>query len=293
MSSIVNFGAFVDLGGVDGLVHVSELSWKHIEHASEVVEVGQEVTVEILEVDLDRERVSLSLKATQEDPWQVFARTHAIGQIAPGKVTKLVPFGAFVRVADGIEGLVHISELSGKHVELAEQVVSVGDEVFVKVIDIDLERRRISLSLKQANEGIDPHGTEFDSGLAALYGMVTEYDESGNYKYPEGFDATSGEWLEGFETQREAWEHEYAAAQARWEAHKEQILRRRAPTTTCRTPVRRRNSFSSERSPALRSARSPTTSRSPRFARSSPATSQSCRRGPVSAFAGPALVALC
>ena len=185
VSSIVNFGAFVDLGGVDGLVHVSELSWKHIEHASEVVEVGQEVTVEILEVDLDRERVSLSLKATQEDPWQVFARTHAIGQVAPGKVTKLVPFGAFVRVADGIEGLVHISELSGKHVELAEQVVSVGEEVFVKVIDIDLERRRISLSLKQANESVDPNGTEFDP---ALYGMVTEYDENGEYKYPEGFD---------------------------------------------------------------------------------------------------------
>src|SRR5690625_3784963 len=97
VSSIVNFGAFVDLGGVDGLVHVSELSWKHIDHPSEVVEVGQEVTVEVLDVDLDRERVSLSLKATQEDPWRHFARTHAIGQIVPGKVTKLVPFGAFVR----------------------------------------------------------------------------------------------------------------------------------------------------------------------------------------------------
>ncbi|MBD3753011.1 MAG: S1 RNA-binding domain-containing protein, partial [Micrococcales bacterium] len=217
VSSIVNFGAFVDLGGVDGLVHVSELSWKHIEHASEVVEVGQEVTVEILEVDLDRERVSLSLKATQEDPWQVFARTHAIGQIAAGKVTKLVPFGAFVRVADGIEGLVHISELSGKHVELAEQVVSVGEEVFVKVIDIDLERRRISLSLKQANESIDPFGVEFDP---ALYGMVTEYDENGEYKYPEGFDPETNQWKEGFDEQREKWEQEYAAAQARWEAHK-------------------------------------------------------------------------
>ena len=220
VSSIVNFGAFVDLGGVDGLVHVSELSWKHIEHASEVVEVGQEVTVEILEVDMDRERVSLSLKATQEDPWQVFARTHAIGQVAPGKVTKLVPFGAFVRVADGIEGLVHISELSGKHVELAEQVVSVGDDVFVKVIDIDLERRRISLSLKQANEGVDPEGTEFDP---ALYGMLTEYDESGNYKYPEGFDPETNEWREGFDTAREKWELDYAAAQARWEQHKIQV----------------------------------------------------------------------
>ena len=222
VSSIVNFGAFVDLGGVDGLVHVSELSWKHIEHASEVVEVGQEVTVEILEVDLDRERVSLSLKATQEDPWQVFARTHAIGQVTPGKVTKLVPFGAFVRVADGIEGLVHISELSSKHVELAEQVVSVGEEVFVKVIDIDLERRRISLSLKQANESVDPNGTEFDP---ALYGMLAEYDENGEYKYPEGFDAETGAWKEGFDAQREAWEQEYAAAQARWEAHKAQVVK--------------------------------------------------------------------
>ena len=102
--------------------------------------------------------------------------------------------------------------------------MSVGDEVFVKVIDIDLERRRISLSLKQANEGIDPHNDEFDSGLAALYGMVTEYDEQGNYKYPEGFDATSGEWLEGFDAEREKWEQEYAAAQTRWEAHKKQII---------------------------------------------------------------------
>ena len=124
VSSIVNFGAFVDLGGVDGLVHVSELSWKHIDHPSEVVEVGQEVTVEVLDVDMDRERVSLSLKATQEDPWQHFARTHAIGQVVPGKVTKLVPFGAFVRVEDGIEGLVHISELAERHVEMPEQVVT-------------------------------------------------------------------------------------------------------------------------------------------------------------------------
>ena len=153
VSSIVNFGAFVDLGGVDGLVHVSELSWKHIDHPGEVVEVGQEVTVEVLDVDMDRERVSLSLKSTQEDPWQQFARTHQIGQVVPGRVTKLVPFGSFVRVEEGIEGLVHISELADRHVEIPEQVVQVGDEIFVKIIDIDLDRRRISLSLKQANEG--------------------------------------------------------------------------------------------------------------------------------------------
>ena len=132
------------------------LSWKHIDHPSEVVEVGHEVTVEVLSVELDRERVSLSLKATQEDPWQAFARTHQIGQIVPGKVTKLVPFGAFVRVEEGIEGLVHISELAERHVEIPEQVVQVGDDCMVKVIDIDLDRRRISLSLKQANEGVTP-----------------------------------------------------------------------------------------------------------------------------------------
>ena len=196
VSSIVNFGAFVDLGGVDGLVHVSELSWKHIDHPSEVVEVGQEVTVEVLDVDLDRERVSLSLKATQEDPWRQFARTHQIGQVVPGKVTKLVPFGAFVRVDEGIEGLVHISELAERHVEIPEQVVQVGDEILVKVIDIDLERRRISLSLKQANEGVVGDEEQFDP---AAYGMAASYDDQGNYIYPEGFDPETGEWLEGFD----------------------------------------------------------------------------------------------
>jgi small subunit ribosomal protein S1 len=220
VSSIVNFGAFVDLGGVDGLVHVSELSWKHIDHPSEVVEVGQEVTVEVLDVDMDRERVSLSLKATQEDPWQQFARTHAIGQVVPGKVTKLVPFGAFVRVEEGIEGLVHISELAVRHVEVPEQVVNVSDDIFVKVIDIDLERRRISLSLKQANEGVDPTSEDFDP---SMYGMAQEYDEKGNYKYPEGFDSETNEWVEGFDTQREEWERQYAEAHTRWEAHKKQI----------------------------------------------------------------------
>jgi small subunit ribosomal protein S1 len=222
VSSIVNFGAFVDLGGVDGLVHVSELSWKHIDHPGEVVEVGQEVTVEVLDVDMDRERVSLSLKATQEDPWQAFARTHQIGQVVPGRVTKLVPFGAFVRVDEGIEGLVHISELAERHVEIPEQVVNVGDEILVKVIDIDLERRRISLSLKQANEGTigEAVAGSFDP---AAYGMHVEYDAEGNYKYPDGFDPETGDWLEGFDEQREKWERQYAEAQARYEAHKKQV----------------------------------------------------------------------
>jgi small subunit ribosomal protein S1 len=153
VSSIVNFGAFVDIGGgVDGLVHVSELSWKHVDHPSEVAAVGQEVDVDVLDVDLERERVSLSLKATQEDPWREFERKHQMGEIISGSVTKLVPFGAFVRVGEGIEGLVHISELSDQHVESPEQVVQVGEQVRVKVVDVDVSRRRISLSTKRVAE---------------------------------------------------------------------------------------------------------------------------------------------
>jgi small subunit ribosomal protein S1 len=242
VSSIVNFGAFVDLGGVDGLVHVSELSWKHIDHPSEVVEVGQEVTVEVLDIDLDRERVSLSLKATQEDPWRHFARTHQIGQVVPGKVTKLVPFGAFVRVQDGIEGLVHISELAERHVEIPEQVVNVGDELMVKVIDIDLDRRRISLSLKQANEGqlSDEH---FDP---AQYGMEAQYDDKGNYIYPEGFDPETQEWLPGYESQREEWERRYAAARERFEAHKKQQEEAQKADAAAASEAGESSSYSSE-----------------------------------------------
>ena len=221
-TSIVNFGAFVDLGGVDGLIHVSELSWKHIDHPSEVVKVGDKVTVEVLDVDLDRERISLSLKATQEDPWQRFARTHVPGQIVKGKVTKIVQFGVFISVEDGIEGLVHISELANRHVENPETVVKPGEEVFVKVIDVDLDRRRISLSLKQANDSVDPASEDFDP---ALYGMPAEYDEQGNYKYPEGFDPATNEWIAGYEKQREEWESQYATAHDLWEQHKEFVAK--------------------------------------------------------------------
>ncbi len=163
VSSIVNFGAFVDLGGVDGLVHVSELSWKHVDHPSEVVTVGQEVEVEVLDVDLERERVSLSLKATQEDPWKEFERQYKAGEIIEGEVTKLVPFGAFVRVAPGIEGLVHISELSHEHVDTPESVLSVGDPVRAKVIDVDVPRRRVSLSMRQVTDKPRPAEVEVEA----------------------------------------------------------------------------------------------------------------------------------
>ena len=157
--------------------------------------VGDEVTVEVLDVDMDRERVSLSLKATQEDPWQHFARTHQIGQIVPGKVTKLVPFGSFVRVEEGIEGLVHISELAERHVEIPEQVVQVNDDVMVKIIDIDLERRRISLSLKQANETATASDVEeFDP---TLYGMAATYDDAGQLRLPRRLRPRDGRVARG------------------------------------------------------------------------------------------------
>ena len=175
VSSVVNFGAFVDLGGMDGLVHVSELSWKHVDHPGSVVAVGDEITVQVLEVDLDRERISLSLKATQQDPWQEFASGHRVGELVYGRVTKLVPFGAFVQVGDGIEGLVHISEMSAHHVDLPEQVVTPGEELWVKIIDLDLQRRRISLSIKQAAEG-GIVSAEYQEHFGEH-----AYDDEGNY----------------------------------------------------------------------------------------------------------------
>ncbi|MCI0633722.1 MAG: 30S ribosomal protein S1 [Actinobacteria bacterium] len=168
VSSIVNFGAFVDLGGVDGLVHVSELSWKHVDHPSEIVQVGQEVEVEVLDVDLERERVSLSLKATQEDPWKEFERKYSAGEITDGQVTKLVPFGAFVRVAAGIEGLVHISEIADQHIDAPESVLSVGDQVRVKVIEVDVPRRRISLSMRQVGGAMPTPATEIEEEEAPV-----------------------------------------------------------------------------------------------------------------------------
>ncbi|MDI6692721.1 MAG: 30S ribosomal protein S1 [Anaerosomatales bacterium] len=169
VSSIVDFGAFVDLGGIDGLVHISELSWSHVNHPSEVVSVGDKVEVQVLDVDLERERISLGLKQTQEDPWKQLVQGFEVGQLVSGKVTKLVPFGAFVEIGEGVEGLVHISEMARGHVEKAEDVVTVGQEVQVKIMEIDPERRRISLSIRAANEelGIEDAIPETEEGAEA------------------------------------------------------------------------------------------------------------------------------
>jgi small subunit ribosomal protein S1 len=176
VSSVVSFGAFVDLGGMDGLIHVSELSWKHVDHPGSIVAVGDPVTVQVLDVDFSRERISLSLKATQQDPWAEFAEGHAVGQLVYGRVTKLVQFGSFVQVGDGIEGLVHISEMSAHHVENPGDIVTPGEELWVKIIDLDLERRRISLSIKQAAEGGE---------LAAEYREHFDVDDEGNWMHSE------------------------------------------------------------------------------------------------------------
>ena len=151
ISNIVDFGAFVDLDGIDGLIHISELSWSHVNHPSEVVSIGDVVKVKVLDIDHDRQRISLGLKQTQEDPWQKVIDTHHIGDVLEGTVTKIVSFGAFVEIYNGVEGLVHISELSEQHVENPRQVLNEADVVRVRILEIDTERRRLSLSAKQVD----------------------------------------------------------------------------------------------------------------------------------------------
>ena len=153
ISNIVDFGAFVDLEGMDGLIHISELSWSHVNHPSEVLEIGQQVKVKVLDIDRERQRISLGLKQTQTDPWQQVMDSYAVGDIVQGKVTKVVTFGAFVEILPGVEGLVHISELAPYHVENPREVVSQGDAVSARVIEMDTDRRRLSLSLKRVDEG--------------------------------------------------------------------------------------------------------------------------------------------
>ena len=157
ISNIVDFGAFVDLEGIDGLIHISELSWSHVNHPSELLEIGQEVQVKVLDIDRERQRISLGLKQTQSDPWQQVIDSYDQGDVVDGKVTKVVTFGAFIEIVPGVEGLVHISELAQHHVENPREVVSQGDTVKARIIEMDPERRRLSLSLKrvEGEEGAD------------------------------------------------------------------------------------------------------------------------------------------
>ncbi len=156
ISNIVDFGAFVDLEGIDGLIHISELSWSHVNHPSEILNIGDRVMVKVLDIDRDRQRISLGLKQTQEDPWQRVVDTYNIGDELEGTVTKVVTFGAFVEILDGVEGLVHISELAQHHVENPREIIQPGDPVRVKILEIDSERRRLSLSVKRVEGQVLP-----------------------------------------------------------------------------------------------------------------------------------------
>src|SRR3954452_3821789 len=173
ISNIVEFGAFVDLDGIDGLIHISELSWSHVNHPSEILNIGDSVQVKVLDIDRDRQRISLGLKQTQEDPWQRVIDTYSIGDELEGTVTKVVAFGAFVEILDGVEGLVHISELAAHHVESPRELVAPDDELRVKILEIDSERRRLSLSIKRVEDQVLPV-----EGSAAGGTEPVDYDDA-------------------------------------------------------------------------------------------------------------------
>ena len=181
ISNIVDFGAFVDLEGIDGLIHISELSWSHVNHPSEILEIGQQVTVKVLDIDHERQRISLGLKQTQIDPWQEVFNAYSELNVVHGRVTKVVTFGAFVEILPGVEGLVHISELSEDHVETPRDVVTQGDRVQVKIIEMDPERRRLSLSVKrvEADEPVQPSIMDFDTAPP-----IPDHDENDDMEIP-------------------------------------------------------------------------------------------------------------
>jgi small subunit ribosomal protein S1 len=190
ISNIVDFGAFVDLDGIDGLIHISELSWSHVNHPSEILTIGDTVQVKVLDIDRDRQRISLGLKQTQEDPWQRVIDTYSIGDELEGTVTKVVAFGAFVEILEGVEGLVHISELAPHHVENPREVVSPGDDVRVKILEIDSERRRLSLSVKRVE------GQELP--IRSIEGDAGDLDDMPELElsedvYPEGAPAADNQ----------------------------------------------------------------------------------------------------
>jgi small subunit ribosomal protein S1 len=204
ISNIVDFGAFVDLDGIDGLIHISELSWSHVNHPSEVLTIGQKVEVRVLDIDRDRQRISLGLKQTQKDPWQQVFENRQVNEIVHGKVTKLVSFGAFVEIEEGVEGLIHISELAQHHVEDPNEIVRPGQEVNVKIIEIDPERRRLSLSLKRLEPEYRIHEDAMAEG---------EEGEEGEEYEGEAEGAEAEAYGEGAVAETEAAEVEEAGAE--------------------------------------------------------------------------------
>lgn len=174
VSNLANFGAFVDLGGADGLVHISQLAWSRVNHPSEVLKVGQKVEVQVLSVDKEKKKIALSIKRAEVDPWTTVEQRYQIGQLVQGTITKIAPFGAFARIEDGVEGLIHLSELPSGTQD-PKQVLKEGDEITVRILRIESERRRLGLSVRAAEEGAEITATEEEtpSGVA-----VAEASES-------------------------------------------------------------------------------------------------------------------
>lgn len=185
ITKLVDFGAFVDIGGVEGLLHISEMSWGRIGHPSEVFDEGQEIEVKILSVDIEEERISLGYKQLLPDPWQEFIRKHYEGEVVTGTVTKIVDFGAFVEIESGVEGLIHISQLSHRHVKTPDEVISVKEEIQVKIISISEDQKRVGLSIKELQE--KPAPTKHTSTSKPK--VTTSKSPSNN---DDGDDASSG-----------------------------------------------------------------------------------------------------
>ncbi|HEX9097112.1 MAG TPA: 30S ribosomal protein S1 [Candidatus Dormibacteraeota bacterium] len=175
VSGLTTYGAFVNLGAADGLIHISELSWDRVANVADVLQVGQDVRVKVIKLDPDTSRISLSLRQLGQDPWDHIEKRFPPGAIVEGEVTKIKKYGAFLQIGDGIEGLLHISELAWEHVEHTEDVVQVGQHLRVRVLQADRSRRRISLSLKQAE---DPSSRPAESELSDYPGEIERVPEA-------------------------------------------------------------------------------------------------------------------
>ncbi len=178
VTSLADFGAFVNINGADGLVHLSEISWDHIDHPKEVLKVGQEVKVKIISIDRERKRIGLSLRQLKDDPWDDYVAEYKVGQLVEGKITRLTKFGAFAQIDDNLEGLIHISELSDRRVEHPKEILSVDDVVTLRIIKIDTNRRRIGLSLRKV-ESLKYSEMDWEMALAELNGVeLVEEDDT-------------------------------------------------------------------------------------------------------------------
>jgi 4-hydroxy-3-methylbut-2-enyl diphosphate reductase len=172
VKSLTSYGAFVDLGGVDGMVHISELSWRRLKHPSEIVKPGDTIEVYIREIDAQARKISLGYKKTEDNPWEVLRSAHNVGDTAKAKVVSLTPFGAFAQIIPGIDGLIHISQISNERVDKPSDVLNIGDEVEVKITEIDYDRKRVSLSIRALLPELEaaPEGSQVDGAVLAQAG---------------------------------------------------------------------------------------------------------------------------